>query len=377
MPALIPVDNVLGVFFLGLIFSSILYGVIWLQVYSYFSQHCKGDGLFLKCFVTLLLILDTLQLALVIHGFYVAGVTNFGDYLADLRPPWSLKVQTFIGVILTYSVQQYVSHPSISMPSYHVSNFCARFYAWRIYHLSMGQIHVPAFIIILSLAELGLGIAYLVYCFQYPYFDQAKVQIPNLTAGLSLQVACDLTITASMVYYLLTRHDTVLKRANLAITTVLALYCISSGALTLVFAIACLATFVRFTDTLVYALFFFILVRLYPCAFMAVLNSRDRLRASLKAEVEKGTVISFIHGNSTLSHIGGSDVISAGACASASNTDAIGPQFATQSTISGISRTRVSTLRFAESEWQGVTEVDGAKAEHERTSFQGDPAVNP
>ncbi|KAH8990311.1 hypothetical protein EDB92DRAFT_1865779 [Lactarius akahatsu] len=97
MPALIPVDNVLGVFFLGVIFSSIIYSVVWLQVYSYFSQHCKGDGLFLKCFVTLLLILDTLHLALSIHAFYVDGITNFGDYLADLRPTWSLMIQTFIG----------------------------------------------------------------------------------------------------------------------------------------------------------------------------------------------------------------------------------------------------------------------------------------
>ncbi|KAH9003174.1 hypothetical protein EDB86DRAFT_133178 [Lactarius hatsudake] len=210
--------------------------------------------------------------------------------------------------------------------------------------------------------------------FHYPYFDQAKVQIPNLTAGLSIQVACDLTITASMVYYLLTRHDTVVKRANLAITTVLALYCISSGALTLVFAIACLSTFVRLTHTLIYLLFFFILVRLYSCAFMAVLNSRGRLRTSLNAEVEKGTIISFFHGTSTLSH-GGSDVTSAGAGVSASITDAIGPQFATQSTTSGISRTKVSTLGFAESELRGLSGVDSAKAEHER--FEMDPAVNP
>ncbi|KAH8990312.1 hypothetical protein EDB92DRAFT_1865784 [Lactarius akahatsu] len=159
------------------------------------------------------------------------------------------------------------------------------------------------------------------------------------------------------------RHDTVVKRrANFAITTVLAFYCISSGALTLVFAIACLATFVRLTHTLIYLLFFFILVRLYPCAFMAVLNSR-------------GTIISFFHGTSTLSHVESSDVTSAGAGASASIADAIGPQFATQSAISGISRTKVSTLRFAESELRGLSGVDGAKAEHER--FEMDPAVNP
>ncbi|KAH9037853.1 hypothetical protein EDB85DRAFT_564209 [Lactarius pseudohatsudake] len=302
MPALIPVDNVLGVLFIGVIFSSILYGVIWLQVYSYFSQHCKDDGIFLKCFVAFLLILETLELALVVHGFYVAGITNFGDYLAGLRPSWSLKVQSLLTVIVTCSVQQ--------------------FYAWRIYHLSMGQIHAPAFIVVLSLAELGLEILYLVRCFQYPYYDQAKVQIPNLIAGLSIQVTCDL-----------------------AITTILALYCINSGALTLVFAIIGLATSLPFS--------------LY-----------SRLRTSLNAEVEKGTVISFFHGTSTLSHVEGSDVASAGASTSASNTDAIGPRFATQGTISSVSRTKMSTLRFAESEWRGLGEVDGAKAGHERTSFE-------
>ncbi|KAH9002920.1 hypothetical protein EDB86DRAFT_94795 [Lactarius hatsudake] len=152
---------------------------------------------------------------------------------------WILE-HTHFPVIVTCSVQQ--------------------FYAWRIYHLSMGQILAPAFIVVLSLAELGLEIVYLVRCFQYPYYDQAKVQIPNLIAGLSIQVACDVTITTSMIYYLLSQHETVVKRrANLAITTVLALYCINSGALTLVFAIVGLATFVRFTHTLIFAPFFFIL----------------------------------------------------------------------------------------------------------------------
>ncbi|KAH9005790.1 hypothetical protein EDB86DRAFT_3239845 [Lactarius hatsudake] len=308
MPALIPVDSNLGVFFLGVIFSSMgcgLYGAIWLQVYSYFSKHCEGDGLFLKCFGR---ILDTLQLALIIHGFYVAGITNFGDYLADLRAPWSLKVQGLIGIILTCSVQQ--------------------FYAWRIYHLSMGRIHVPAFIVIMSLAELGLGIVYLVHGFQYPYFDESQVQIPNLIAGFSIQVACDLTITASMVYNLLMRHETVVKR---------------------VFAITCLATIVRFTYTLIYVLLFFVLVRLYG------LNSRTRLRTSLNAEVEKGTNISFSHGTSTLSHVGGSDVTSADdAGANASNADAIGP--------SSLHRAP-SAASHGQSKWQGLGEVDGTKAE--------------
>ena len=99
------------------------------------------------------------------------------------------------------------------------------------------------------------------------------------------------------------------------------------------------------------------------------LNSRDRLRASLNAEPEnlKGTMIAF-HGTSTFSHFGNSVVTSANA--SAPNNDAVDPHFATQSTISGVSRTKVSTLRFGESEWRDVGALDGAKAEPERTSFE-------
>jgi hypothetical protein len=136
MPALI--SGLLGAFFLGIILSSILYGVTWLQVYSYFSKHGKKDRLFLKCFVAFLFILDSLQLAFVVHGFYVIGIINFGDYLADLITPWSLKVQSIIGLTLPCAVHQ--------------------FYAWRVYHLSLGQIYVPALIFIMSLAEFGIAI---------------------------------------------------------------------------------------------------------------------------------------------------------------------------------------------------------------------------
>ena len=72
---------------------------------------------------------------------------------------------------------------------------------------------------------------------------------------------------------------------------------------------------------------------------------------------------------STLSHIGDSDVTSANA--SASNTDVVGPRFATQSTIGGVSRTKVSTLRFAAArEGHDVGAPDDAKAEPEQTSYE-------
>ncbi|KAI0258256.1 hypothetical protein BC834DRAFT_101230 [Gloeopeniophorella convolvens] len=261
MPSLIPVDNLLGAFFIGVSLSSIVYGATWLQVYSYFTKHCQNDRLFLKSFVGALLLLDTLHLVLVIHGYYIVGVTNFGDFLADLKAPWSLQVQSLIGIILAACIQQ--------------------FYAWRIYRLSMGKIYMPALIVVISYAELTLGIVYLVQCFRFPLYTQATVQVPISISGLSMEVACDVVITASMVYYLLTSRTKV-KRTHSALTT-LAVYSVNSGALTLVFAISCLSTFARYSRTLIYAPFFFVLVRLYTCAFMAILNSRDHIRTTLDA----------------------------------------------------------------------------------------------
>ncbi|KAH9027109.1 hypothetical protein EDB85DRAFT_1976911 [Lactarius pseudohatsudake] len=51
MPALIPADNIVGALFIGTVLSSIVYGITWLQVYSYYSDHCSRDQWPLKSFI--------------------------------------------------------------------------------------------------------------------------------------------------------------------------------------------------------------------------------------------------------------------------------------------------------------------------------------
>ncbi|KAH8978924.1 hypothetical protein EDB92DRAFT_1906971 [Lactarius akahatsu] len=55
MPALIPMRNTLGALFIGTVLSSIVYGVIWLQVYSNCSSHCSRDRWPLKSVVAFLM----------------------------------------------------------------------------------------------------------------------------------------------------------------------------------------------------------------------------------------------------------------------------------------------------------------------------------
>ncbi|KAH9958662.1 hypothetical protein BGW80DRAFT_140305 [Lactifluus volemus] len=241
MPMLsLDVNNILGPLFLGVVFSSMLYGVICLQVYSYFTHHCEKDRPFLKFFVVMLLILDSLHLALIIHAYYIVSVTNFGNVFANLTggPPW--------------------------------------FYAWRVFKLSMGKIYIPILIVAITLFELGVGIVFVFKCFQYSSYE-GEALIPYTTTLISLELACDMIITSSMVYYLVIRGSKV-KRSSTSPARTLALYCINSGFLVVVFAALTLTTYLCYPQSRMYAPFLFILVRLYSCSFMAILNSRDRLR---------------------------------------------------------------------------------------------------
>ncbi|KAH8986616.1 hypothetical protein EDB92DRAFT_1245442 [Lactarius akahatsu] len=137
MPALIPMHNTLGALFIGTVLSSILYGVTWLQVYSYYSGHCLKDRWPLKCFVAFLMLVDSANLVIIIYTTYQFGVTNFGDYLSDAsKPPeWCQLATTLSAIILDVSVQH--------------------FYAYRIYHLGAGSPFLPAAISVVSLASLG------------------------------------------------------------------------------------------------------------------------------------------------------------------------------------------------------------------------------
>ncbi|KAJ7929516.1 hypothetical protein B0H13DRAFT_2310434 [Mycena leptocephala] len=233
--SLIPLNNTLGAWLIGLIVSSVLFGVTCLQVYLYFTKHCSRDAVFLKTFgvlikVALLMALDTLHLALVSHSLYSTTVTNFGDYVELVQAPWSLLVQVFVGVLLSTLVQF--------------------FYAFRIYTISKKSLVFPVIIGICSLTQFALGIAYMQQAFQIKSFKDAKAVVPFSNSGLAFEAGCDVLIAGAMIYHLL-RNKTGFQMTNKAINLLVA-YSLNSGALTSVFAICDLATEAALPSTLIY-----------------------------------------------------------------------------------------------------------------------------
>ncbi|KAH9936923.1 hypothetical protein B0H21DRAFT_758526 [Amylocystis lapponica] len=259
MPSLIPLDNILGALLIGVITSTLIYGITCLQVYLYYTQHCTQDNKFQRIYVAIVWIIDSCHTAFLSVAYYHYTVTNFGDYNVLAATTWSLLWQVILGALCSGMVQA--------------------FFAWRVYSLSGRKIIVPALVCLLCLAQLSLGIGYLVEATKVKFFSQAAPDIPYTTSSLSVDIACDTIITVHMIYYLL-KNRTPFYRTNKAITLLIN-YSLNTCLLTTVCTLICFVLVVKQADTLVYAPFYFILVRLYSCSLMSTLNSRDGVRQVL------------------------------------------------------------------------------------------------
>ncbi|KAI0297493.1 hypothetical protein B0F90DRAFT_1669411 [Multifurca ochricompacta] len=309
MPALFPVDDTLGALFIGMICSSIVYGITWLQVYSYYTSHCSEDRWPLKSFVgylsytirhakelndalqvALLMIIDSANVAFVTYTAYHAGVTNFGDYRSNASIPWSFplslkflsNISTPVGSIkpiaVPHTFQQrspLLTHMGKSFTSLTTFAFGVVFVIYL-----MGrclQVRDEAWN-----TDINQSVA-IRYCVPTPGFECV---VPNYNCPqkfsittFSCNVLCDLLITVGMVHALLSNRTEVRRMNN--VSNAIVVYAINCGLLNLVIAISCLSLLVKYPDALIYTPSFFIIIRLYASAFMAILNSRENLRETL------------------------------------------------------------------------------------------------
>ncbi|KAJ6483309.1 hypothetical protein C8R45DRAFT_1149224 [Mycena sanguinolenta] len=249
--SLVPLNNTLGAWLIGLILSSCVFGVTTLQTYLYYTKYSRRDGLFLKSFVGALIGFDTLHAALLSMSF-----TNFGDYTGLGLPSWSLLAQIPVAVVLGTMVQL--------------------FYAYRIRLLSDKSPIIPGLVALCSLVNLGMSMAYTQKLFHIRD-DAARLNIPFSTdsvvpleaAALGVEMLCDGLISGGMVFSLL-RNRSDFGRTNRAINLIVA-YTLKSGVLNLTFAICSLISWVASTKTFIYTPFFFVLTRLYSCSFLSML----------------------------------------------------------------------------------------------------------
>ncbi|OJT15445.1 hypothetical protein TRAPUB_7990 [Trametes pubescens] len=104
----ISLGGTLGVTFLGVCVSSMLYGVTCLQTFTYYrSLKAKTDGWLLRSLVAALLAFDSAHQAVVIHAVYNYLILDFANPSKVVTLVWSVPTEIVLNAILAIILNGY------------------------------------------------------------------------------------------------------------------------------------------------------------------------------------------------------------------------------------------------------------------------------
>ncbi|KAJ8075803.1 hypothetical protein PM082_021435 [Marasmius tenuissimus] len=252
-----PLDDSMGVMFIGVIASAVLYGVSLAQTLYYFNRY-PSDAWYLKYLVILTLLFDTSHLAMITHTIYHYTITEYYDHQALTRLIWSVLAE--------------------ALPTGITGTLVQVFYVVRIFRLSKRNYWVSGLILAIVLANAACGTAWVVISLQMETYHQL-LKINPLTITINaLSAAADVLI-AAILCYLLARSKTGFKRSDSMISKLIT-FTANTGLATSVCALASLISLLGSPTTLIYALFYFCIGRLYTNSLLVALNARNSIRGT-------------------------------------------------------------------------------------------------
>ncbi|KAH9975187.1 hypothetical protein BJV74DRAFT_181642 [Russula compacta] len=250
------IGSTYGASFLGLIFSSVLYGVTIVQSWNYYWHGARNrDSMIMKGFILLLLVLDTVQTAFHIYVLYWYLIQNFADVNNLDINMWAMEAQVSINYNIAFLIQL--------------------FYARRLY-LTSHSIAVPVIIAGLTVFGFGLGIAFTIREPVLKRFSRYRPLIWLISAGLGGGALVDILIAISMCWCLYHKRTGYPRTDSMIMT--LMIYCINTGLLTSVLATASLISFAISPTTVIAQAFYGPLGKCYVNSLLALLNNRESIR---------------------------------------------------------------------------------------------------
>jgi len=252
---LVNLTDTVGASFIGLLISTILFGLSVAQTWIYFWRYQHRDSKTLKCFIAFIIVMDALHTFLTSYMNYWNLVLNFGN-LENLNiSTWATHAVVVVSTVIASSVQL--------------------FYARRVYKVSQSII-CPIVIV----ACVAIAFSFGMY---YAHRETLAKLLSNLhsliwitTISLSASAFADVLIAASMCWYLY-RKRTGFARTDSIIASLMA-YSINSGLLTSIFGVATSITFAASPSSLLCVPFYWILSKCYVNSLLAMLNSRNHIR---------------------------------------------------------------------------------------------------
>ncbi|CDO68362.1 hypothetical protein BN946_scf184815.g9 [Trametes cinnabarina] len=242
----IDLNSTFGALFIGFGASSVAFGVLSMQSYSYFRRY-PGDVWWYKCLVAGIWVLELVDQALIGHAVYFYVVSNWGQLGALLEGPvWTLIVQVTLGAVVGAIVK-----------------FC---FGMRVWRFSRHNIPVTMLIMLGTFSQLG-------------------------SFALGLGMATDVVTAAALCYFL--RGLKTGYNQDDSIVNTLTLYAINTGVITSAISLSTLILYDLMPTNFIFMAFYFVLSKVYANSFFAALNTRRSVRGR-GTEGDHTTVPTFL-----------------------------------------------------------------------------------
>lgn len=264
----VTLQNTFGAALLGAVAATLFFGMMVVQVYTYYCKFSK-DWIFQKFVVAFLLLLDILHTFLTVLAIYYYLINNFGDIGALQYLSWSFKWQAYINV----------SHPI----KFRYPSLCRQvgiiltvqgLYTWRVYLLGQHfSLIWPGIILTLVAMGWGVGIVFLIKSSALESFVEIN-KLQGLLKGVFFcPTIIDFAIATAICYYLRT-SCTSFQRTNNKIFRIIK-YVLISGFLTSACSLSAFIAYVTMPTNFIFLSITFLLPHLYTNSYLAMLNARD------------------------------------------------------------------------------------------------------
>jgi len=270
------VSEAIGPLFIGFIVSAALYGVLCAQACLYFKRHSQ-DSTRLKSIITILLILETLDIILVTHGIFVCAISEHGTFLCFHHPPRTIVVQ-ILPTALIVAIVQYVWVMRIRTLSH-----------------SKRKNQLVVSMLFLIFTGMGMSITLMGLASKSPKWGVIQGELWPVVASFALRAFNDLSLTGFLCYYLQHSKTGILKTDSM-IQKMIG-YGLRAGLFNSMGSIATMASLIVIPRRLVYMGIYLSFARVYTNSLLAMLNWRRSGQTSelahpevLEGDVELSTV---------------------------------------------------------------------------------------
>ncbi|KDR66244.1 hypothetical protein GALMADRAFT_1160882 [Galerina marginata CBS 339.88] len=246
------IQRIYGPMLIGVFCSSILYGVLVVQVYNYWLTY-KKDLRIIRYLILYLFLVETIHTAIAMYMMYQPLIINFGSGLVFRDFPTALPAEPILTILISTPIQVFI--------------------AWRIWRIQ-NSFWIPAFVCVLAAVSAAGGIWTGIVVVVIGVFAGTPQAYPAVYLWLVSAATADIMITGSLAVILLRRKtglpsDAVISR--------IVLFTIQTGLLTSISAVVDVVLLLVVPHTTVNFLVDVTLAKIYAISLISTLNARESL----------------------------------------------------------------------------------------------------